>query len=102
VTNLSGSDADGDTYTYSIVLGNSDGIFGISGSTLIVTDTTNLDYETTSGYVLTVEIDDGAFVGTGEVVVTITNENESSPLLDDATGSVAEDATTGTVVVAIS
>jgi hypothetical protein len=52
---LSGSDTDGDTVTYSIVSGNSDGVFGVSGDQLVVVDRENLDFETTTGYALTVE-----------------------------------------------
>jgi hypothetical protein len=45
---MSGSDADGDSIVYSIISGNIDSIFGMSGDQLIVVDTTNLDYESTT------------------------------------------------------
>jgi hypothetical protein len=54
VTSLSGSDADGDSISYAITAGNSEGIFAISGATLIVADRGNLDYESMTGYVLTI------------------------------------------------
>jgi hypothetical protein len=48
VTTLSGSDADGSSIIYSIISGNSDGIFGVSGDQVVVIDTALLDYEITT------------------------------------------------------
>ncbi|USN55257.1 MAG: hypothetical protein H6765_01280 [Candidatus Peribacteria bacterium] len=40
---------------------NGDGIFDISGDQVVVVNTANLDYETTTGYVLTSHGSDGTY-----------------------------------------
>jgi hypothetical protein len=69
---------------------------------VIVVDTTNLDYEGTTGYVLTISGSDGALAGAAVVTIAINNVNDNVPTIDDATGSVDEDAVTGTLVATLS
>ncbi|USN55255.1 MAG: hypothetical protein H6765_01270 [Candidatus Peribacteria bacterium] len=40
---------------------NGDGIFDISGDQVVVVNTANLDYETTSGYILIISGSDGTY-----------------------------------------
>ena len=72
------TDLDGEALTYSITAGNGDGIFAIDGSSgqITVVDNTNLDYETTQQYVLTIQATDGANTDTAAVTIDVTNVNE--------------------------
>lgn len=61
VANLITTDGDAtDTHTYSIVSGNGDNIFAIDGDKIIVQDSSNLDFETTTSYDLEIQVTDGA------------------------------------------
>ena len=102
VVTMSGSDADGDSISYVITAGNGDGVFSISGDQIIVGNTSNLDYETTSGYILIVSGSDGVYADTATITITITNVNDNAPVVEDDTAVVAENASTGTLVVTIS
>ena len=95
------TDLDGQALTYSITAGNADGIFSIDAGTgaITVTDNTNLDYETTQQYVLTVEATDGTNTDSAAITIDVTNVNDNAPLIDDVTTSVAEDAANSTAVM---
>ncbi|MEM7029049.1 MAG: cadherin domain-containing protein [Chloroflexota bacterium] len=68
------SDADGDALSYTIMAGNNDNIFAIANDGQIsVGDRTNLDYETTPQYVLTVAAHDSVFTSTANITVSILN-----------------------------
>ena len=94
------TDLDGQALTYSITAGNADGIFSVDAGTgaITVSNNTNLDYETTQQYVLTVEATDGTNTDTAAVTVDVTNVNDNAPLINDVTTSVAEDAVNATAV----
>ena len=76
VTTLTATDPDsGDTLTYSITAGNDAGLFAINASGQI-TNTAAPDYETTSQYLLTVEVsDDGSpnLTDTATITINITD-----------------------------
>jgi hypothetical protein len=74
--------------------GNSDGIFGVSGDQLVVVDTTNLDFETTTGYALTISGSDGSFDDIAIVNITILDVNNNAPIIENTTGSLRENAVT--------
>ena len=59
VGSVSATDADGDSLTYSITVGNEDGKFAVNGGTGAITVAAGLDYETTASYALTVQVSDG-------------------------------------------
>jgi hypothetical protein len=61
----------------------------MSGDQIVVVDTVNLDYETASGYTLTVSGSDGTFSDNGTYTIDITNVNDNTPfsLADLYTGS---------------
>jgi hypothetical protein len=90
----------GDAATaFVISAGNSQGVFKISSAGLIeVASTTNLDFESTTSYTLTILAADAT--GTADietVAITITDVNEAAPVFDDgATNAVnvAEGTTT--------
>ena len=103
VGTVTASDPDtGDTLTYSITAGNDDGIFAINSATgqITIADKTSLNYEAAASHSLTVKVTDngvGALNDTATITVNVTDVNES-PTADDATLSVAEDASNGAVV----
>jgi hypothetical protein len=74
----------------------------MSGSQLIVVDTTNLDYETTSGYTLVIEVMDGILRSTGSVSIDLINVNDNAPVVADDSATIGENATTGTIVLTVS
>ena len=80
------TDLDGDALTYSITGGNVDGIFAINAATgeITVTDNTNLDYETTQQYVLTIQATDGTNNDTAAITIDVTNVNDNAPTVENA------------------
>ena len=99
VGTVTSSDVDGPTLTYSITAGNDDGIFTINGITgeITVLDSTQLDFETTDSYNLTVEVTDTEHQTSATVTVSITDANDA-PEIGDQSFEVAEDAIDGTSV----
>ncbi len=81
------SDADlpGDSLSIGIVSGDPQGTFSIdSVGNLTVLDASNLDYETTSSYTLGVQVSDGVFVTTEDVVVNVLDVLETKFFVADA------------------
>ena len=82
VGSVSATDPDeGDTVTYSITVGNTDGKFAIGESTGAITVAGALDHETIPSYSLTVEASDGnGGTATATVEISVTDvQNELSP-----------------------
>ncbi|MFL2956568.1 MAG: beta strand repeat-containing protein [Candidatus Thalassarchaeaceae archaeon] len=82
--------------------GNDDGIFAVSNAGVItVADVTNLNYEVTNSYTLTIVAYDTLSSDVEDVTITIVNANDAPDAGAAQTGSVTEDATattaTGTV-----
>jgi len=98
------TDLDGDALSYSITAGNAANIFAINAATgeITVSDNTNLDYEATQQYVLTVEASDGSNTNTAAITIDVTDVNEAAvgAISDtDAAGdSAAENANVGDTV----
>jgi hypothetical protein len=92
-----------DTFAFSITAGNADGIFGINSSgQVFVLDNTNMDFETTTQYTLTVLVNDGTLTDTASVTINIQDVNEPvAPILNDLSVSVPENAADGTLIGAI-
>ncbi|MGC9524240.1 MAG: ELWxxDGT repeat protein [Limnospira sp.] len=99
VGTVTSSDVDGPTLTYSITAGNDDSIFAINGITgeITIVDSTQLDFETTDSYNLTVQVTDTEHQTDATVTVSITDANDA-PEIGDQSLSVAEDAIDGTSV----
>ncbi len=68
----------GDTLSWSITGGGA-GAFAIDASTGAITTTTALDYETTTSYALTIEVDDGGLQDVTAVTVNVTDVDETVP-----------------------
>ena len=98
---VSASDPDtGDTLSWSILSGNTNGAFAISTSTgeVTVANSAALDFEVTPSFNLVVEARDvGGLADTANVAVGLTNQNET-PSASDATFGLAENSANGTVV----
>ncbi len=77
-------DPDGPAPTYTIMGGNADGIFAINAITgeITIADTTNLDFEITSQYVLTVDVTDGTNLDTASITININDVSEAGFLVD--------------------
>lgn len=72
------NDTDGDQLTYSITSGNESGAFAISATLgeLTVADQTQLDFETTSSYTLTVQVADALLNASANISISVNNVNE--------------------------
>ncbi|MBW2737994.1 MAG: cadherin domain-containing protein [Deltaproteobacteria bacterium] len=84
------TDLDGETLSYSITLGNTDGHFAIDAGTGVITTAAAaaLDYESTNQYLLTVEATDtDSNTDTAVITVNITNVNEP-PAITGQTNSL--------------
>ena len=95
-------DADGDSLTYSITAGNNNGIFAINASTgeITVVDSSQIDFETTASYNLTVAVNDSATGDSATVTVNISNVNEVPEFTSTApTNSTQDLAYTYNIVV---
>ncbi len=89
------TDQDGDALSYSIVGGNTGSAFAISAATGVLTSATNVDYETTTQYILTVQADDGnGLQDTAQITIDVTAVNDNAPVITSSnTASVAENST---------
>jgi hypothetical protein len=76
------ADLPGDPFEFEIIAGNDDGIFGIDDDGFLwILDDTQLDYETTSQYVLTIGVFDPSNYGLEEITINILDAPEIVPLL---------------------
>lgn len=84
--NVGSITASNDTpYAYTIVSGNDNNQFAISGSvsaTIFVNQ--KLDYETQKSYTLTILADDGDYTDTAKVIISVSDYNEHTPLFADS------------------
>ncbi|MBV6647104.1 MAG: cadherin domain-containing protein, partial [Cyclobacteriaceae bacterium] len=87
--------------TYSITAGNTNSAFAINGSTgeITVNASSELDFETTPSYALTVEVTDGTNTSSATITVDINDivENQA-PTVQDGVLSVDENVSNGTPV----
>ena len=101
VGTVTGTDVDaGDTKTYSLT-DTAGGRFAINASTGVITvaDGSLLNYETAASHNLTVQVtDSGGQSYTEQFTINLTNVNEGPTDLSLSASTVAEHATTGTVV----
>ena len=96
VGTLSGTDPDaGDILTFSIV--NPNGMFAINGNDLVVAGP--IDYEAGASQQVTVRVTDASGATYDKVFnIGVTDANDAPTVISGATGSVAENAATSTVV----
>jgi len=96
------TDADAGTMfsNWQITSGNATGVFGINASTgaLTVVDRTNLDFETTPSYVISVTVSDGVNTSAIQAVaITVLDQNDETPVVTPGQSfNVSESATNGT------
>ncbi|SHJ79148.1 Cadherin domain-containing protein [Rubritalea squalenifaciens DSM 18772] len=85
VLTVAASDPDaGDTLTYAITAGNAGGEFSINASTGEITTATELDFESTAGYSLTVSSTDaGGLSDSATIAVTVNDVNEDPVFAND-------------------
>ena len=107
VGTIQGSDADGDTLTYTILSGNTGQAFGLESATgilSVVDSTTALDYETTPVFSLLVQASDGALSDSATVTINLTDVDEDviitnkAPTIIASIFSLAENSPIGTIV----
>ncbi len=88
-----------DALTYTIIAGNELGAFAInSGNGLLtVADGTQIDYETTPVFNLTVQVANNEGTDTGVMTINVINVNDA-PVMEDQTFAVPENSPNGTAV----
>ena len=105
VVSVSASDVDaGDSLSYAITGGDPTGVFAINATTgeITVADGSQLDFETSPVFSLTVTVtDSGGLTDEAAVTVNLTDVNEE-PAASDATFALAENSADGTVVGSVS
>ena len=78
---VTATDSDTDTLTYSIVSGNSTNLFDINTGDGKITFNRALDYETATSHDLTVRVSDGInTVDTSTITITVTDVNDVAPV----------------------
>ena len=100
VGTMQASDPDGDTLSYTILSGNTGQAFSLNYAkgTLIVSDSTALDYETTPVFSLLVQASDGSLSDSATVTVNLTDIDEDivttnqAPTITEASFNLAESA----------
>ncbi|MCP4348180.1 MAG: hypothetical protein GY795_21975, partial [Desulfobacterales bacterium] len=101
VGKVTASDADTkDTLTYSITAGNTGDVFAIDSETgeITVNSSTQLDYEATEVYTLTVQVSDNINTATALITVNINDVSEDILVVNDQTFQVDENSANGTSV----
>ena len=96
---LEASDADGDTLTYLIISGNDAEAFSldsVSGA-LTVSTSSALDFETTPAFNLAIQVSDGALSDSATVTINLTDVDETTLSLADASEMIYPNPTDGIV-----
>ncbi|MCA9034040.1 MAG: DUF2341 domain-containing protein, partial [Planctomycetaceae bacterium] len=96
------SDASTTFSNWTIVGGNSDGVFTVNSSTgqITIADRTNLDFEATTSYLLTLTVSDGISTSASQsVIVNVTNANDNLPVVTPGqTFTISESAIVGQTI----
>ncbi|MCP4343991.1 MAG: PKD domain-containing protein, partial [Desulfobacterales bacterium] len=89
-----------ETLTYIITAGNTGNAFAIDADSGLITvnDSSQLDYEITQTYTLTVKVSDGTSDAEALITITINNLSEYKPVAENATFSVNENSPAGIFV----
>ncbi len=101
VVTIAANDVDGPSATFSITNGNVDNAFVIDGAG-VITVLGELDFETTSSYTLTVDVNDGEHNATVDVVIELGNENDNFPMPVIADFNLMETVAIDTEVATVS
>jgi hypothetical protein len=104
IGNVLATDPEGATLNFNIFSGNTGGAFAVGSMTgaITVSNTNQLDFETTPSFTLTVNVNDGVNSDVpATVFINLVNQNEE-PTVNDNSFSIAENsgngATVGTVI----
>ncbi len=100
VGTINATDPENGTLTYTVTGGNTNSAFdvGINSGAITVSDTTQLNFEVTPIFTLTVDVDDG-FNTAVPVTATIQLQNlNEAPMISDATFSLNENSSNSTLV----
>ncbi len=89
-----------DTYTYSITAGNSSGAFAINPATgdITVADGSQINYEVTTQFVLTVQADNAEGSDTATITIDVINVNDAPVITPGQAFSVTENSPSGASV----
>ncbi|MBP6017179.1 MAG: cadherin domain-containing protein [Candidatus Promineofilum sp.] len=90
-----------DSHTFKILSGNGSGggAFKIVNGSIAVNDSTQLDFETLTSFVLNVEIKDaGGALDTADITINVTNINEKPVVNDQIFNGLSENAANGAIV----
>lgn len=99
ITNLAGTDPDGDAITYSIDNADFENAFDLSGSSLKITDPTPFDYEKNPVINLVINVSDGKFNTKSKVTLNLNNLNDNPPTLENAEITINENTKNETTVL---
>jgi hypothetical protein len=94
---VSAVDQEGGELTYSIVSGNTNSLFNINPSTGEITLNGSVNFEGVKSYTLGVLVSDNALTSIKDLVISITDVNES-PVLNDIDFSVKENRPNGSII----
>ena len=101
VGTISASDLDQDPLTYTIVSGSGSNltVFSINPITGViqVNQPNSLDYETIQSYTFTVTVSDHVFSDSNELTITLMNENDNPPVIQDRMFAIAENSPVSTM-----
>lgn len=98
VHTVSAADPEGDVLTYAITSGNRNNAFVVNNDGVItVSNSSQLDFETSPVFVLTVQVTDGKQSAEARVTINLQDINEA-PSLEDAIITIAQNLPTGTMV----
>lgn len=77
-------------FSFTLLTGNQNGTFSIGASSGVISLVGDLDYETQSQYVLSIQVSDGTNITTSTLLILVQNENDELPILNDTSFSVSE------------
>lgn len=104
VGKITASDPDaGDSFTLAIVGGNPGGFFVLDGMTgnLQLTNSASLDFETASQHFLQIQVMDAGGLQSMRTIGVQVNDVNETPILNDASFNLADNAANGTLVGAL-
>ena len=86
------SDPDGNAPEISIVSGNEAGVFAVdTAGNVTLADASQLDFDTTSEFVLVFEASDGLTTDTATLTIGVVNVNQAAVIVGDISGNATED-----------
>ncbi|KAL3853664.1 hypothetical protein ACJMK2_017188 [Sinanodonta woodiana] len=105
VLSLQCADADGNSLTYSIMAGNSNGKFTIASNTGVITTSASLDAEIKNIYSIKIFVTDGSFSTTDILTISVDDINDNPPVIlpaESFTVTLIENVPLSTVVLTLS